>query len=272
MPERPLNQLRGSGWGPGTRATVNGSRGAPRSGFPSECPPHHQPPRESVLLDIFGVDGKVGADGHLGDANLIAAGERTLNHALGKSRVEFRYYQVPLVETLPLPDESQHLVICSEVVEHLEAPQHLLRELSRILKPGGFLMLTTDNSPNFLQRVRRIPVRLRGKYRETYTPPSKESVTETTFSWQGREYHILGHINLQPTRHWEQLCRQTGFEVAAYGTYESIRRGGGSKSPLALAAYFAFAALVYYLIPRRVGRFFGDTTALLLRKPADPAH
>ena len=86
------------------------------------------------------------------------------------------------------------------------------------------------------------------------------------FTWNGREYPIFGHINLNPTRCWEKLCIRAGFELGAYGTYESIRRGGGSKSPLALAGYFALGALVYYLLPRKVGRFFGDTTALLLRK------
>ena len=203
-----------------------------------------------------------------GDEQLIAAGEKTLKTALSRSRVAFSYYHCPLVESLPLPEASQDLAICSEVVEHLEAPENLLREISRILKPGGFLILTTDNSPSFLQHLRRIPVLLRGRYRESYTRPSKESVTEGTFQWKGREYPIYGHVNLNPTRHWEKLCRQTGFEVASYGTYESIRRGGGSKSPLVLAAYFAWGALVYYLMPRSVGRFFGDTTALLLRKPA----
>jgi len=40
----------------------------------------------------------------------------------------------------------------------------------------------------------------------------------------------------------------------------------GGNYPLALAAYFALGALVYYLLPRNIGRFFGDSTALLLRK------
>ena len=202
-----------------------------------------------------------------GDQELIARGEKTLQTALRDSRVEFSYHHSPLVESLPLAAASQDLTICSEVVEHLEAPESLLRELFRILKPGGFLILTTDNSPSFLQHLRRIPVLLRGRYREAYTRPSKESVIEGTFTWRGREYPIYGHLNLNPTRHWEKLSAQAGFAVASYGTYESLRRGGGSKSPLVLASYFGLGALVYYLMPRRLGRFFGDTTALLLRKP-----
>jgi SAM-dependent methyltransferase len=201
-----------------------------------------------------------------GDQNLIAEGQRILQKTLASARVDFQYYRHPLVERLPLQEESHHLVICSEVVEHLEEPEKLLAELFRILRPGGFLILTTDNSPNIPQRLRRFPVWLSGQYRRNYTRPAKESETAGNLSWNGREYPIFGHINLNPTRHWERLCNGAGFELAEYGTYESIRRGGGSKSPLALGGYFTLGAMIYGLMPRRIGRFFGDTTALLLRK------
>jgi 2-polyprenyl-3-methyl-5-hydroxy-6-metoxy-1,4-benzoquinol methylase len=202
-----------------------------------------------------------------GDQKLISAGERTLKNALATASVEFKYYRHPLVEDFPLRDRSQHLVICSEVVEHLEEPARLLREVFRIFRPGAFFMLTTDNSPNLPQLIKRIPAWLSGKYRQIYARPLKESTAEVSMSWNAQEYPIFGHINLNPTRHWERLCAREGFELAEYGTYESLRRGGGSKSPLALAAYFTFGALVYGFLPRSIGRFFGDTTALLLRKP-----
>jgi 2-polyprenyl-3-methyl-5-hydroxy-6-metoxy-1,4-benzoquinol methylase len=204
-----------------------------------------------------------------GDQKLIAGGQRILEKTLASTRVDFEYYHHPLVETLPLQEQSQHLVICSEVVEHLEAPERLLRELFRILRPGGFLVLTTDNSPNLLQLLRRIPVWLSGKYGRNYARPNKEAETTGKVVWNSQEYAIFGHINLNPTRHWERLCIGAGFELAGYGTYESIRRGGGSKSPLALVGYFTLGAVVYYLMPRRIGRFFGDTTALLLRKQSN---
>ena len=201
-----------------------------------------------------------------GDEKLINEAKRTLKHVLAASEVDFQYYRYPLVEGLPLRDETQHLAICSEVVEHLQEPAELLQEVLRVLKPGGFLILTTDNSPSLLQRIKRIPVYLRGKYEKIYARPAPNSAVVTTLQWNGREYPIFGHINLNPTRYWEKLSEDIGFEIAAFGTYESIRRGGGSKSPVALAGYFALGALVH-LMPRRLGRFFGDTTALLLRKP-----
>ena len=201
-----------------------------------------------------------------GERAAMAAAEHMLKATVSLSQVHFCYHHHPLVERLPLPDASQHVVICSEVLEHLEEPEKLLFEIFRILKPGGFFLLTTDNSPSFLQYLRRLPVWFRGRYRQVYARPCKESEVVGTISWNGREYPIFGHINLNSTRQWEAWSTQAGFELASYGTYESIRRGGGSQTPLALAGYFLMGALVYYCLPRSFGRFFGDTAALLLKK------
>jgi 2-polyprenyl-3-methyl-5-hydroxy-6-metoxy-1,4-benzoquinol methylase len=201
-----------------------------------------------------------------GDENLIAEGERIWKNVVTASEVGFQYYCHPLVEALPLEDESQHLAICSEVVEHLQEPAMLLQEMFRKLKPGGFLILTTDNSPSLLQRIRRIPVWLRGRYREVYCRESTTSEVVAAVRWNAQEYPIFGHINLNCTRHWEKISKGTGFKIASYGTYESIRRGGGTQSPFLLAGYFVLGAMVYHLMPRSLGRYFGDTTALLLRK------
>ena len=41
-----------------------------------------------------------------------------------------------------LEDESCDTILCSEVLEHLERPSEAIREMRRILKPGGHLVLT----------------------------------------------------------------------------------------------------------------------------------
>jgi len=43
-------------------------------------------------------------------------------------------------------------VCCLEVVEHLENPWNLLREIHAILRPGGYLLLSTPNTTSFLSR------------------------------------------------------------------------------------------------------------------------
>jgi SAM-dependent methyltransferase len=110
-----------------------------------------------------------------GDRKLIAGGQRILEETLASALVDFEYYHHPLVEILPLQEGSHNLVICSEVVEHLEEPEKLLGELFGILRPWGFLILTTDNSPNVLQWLKRVPVWLSGKYSRNYARPAKES-------------------------------------------------------------------------------------------------
>lgn len=44
---------------------------------------------------------------------------------------------------LPFPDASYEVVICSEVLEHVKDPAQVLRELRRVLVPGGLLLLST---------------------------------------------------------------------------------------------------------------------------------
>jgi SAM-dependent methyltransferase len=46
-------------------------------------------------------------------------------------------------ERFPLSDDIADLVLCTEVLEHTKDPKHVLRELYRILKPGGTIILTT---------------------------------------------------------------------------------------------------------------------------------
>jgi SAM-dependent methyltransferase len=57
-------------------------------------------------------------------------------------------------ENLPFPDASFDLVTCTEVIEHLEHYRRTLRDMHRVLKPGGTLVLTTPNILNLKSRIR----------------------------------------------------------------------------------------------------------------------
>ena len=48
-------------------------------------------------------------------------------------------------DALPFPDEYADVVLFVEVIEHLNAPMKIISEISRILKKGGMVFVTTPN-------------------------------------------------------------------------------------------------------------------------------
>lgn len=201
-----------------------------------------------------------------GNEDYMRAGKYMLKSIPASYPIVFEYRACALIEPLPVADAAADLVICSEVVEHLVAPAELFADIARILAPGALLVLTTDNSPSALQYLRRIPVWLRGRYRELYRRPTPAEATYGSFELNGKRYDLYGHIGLNPTRHWERLGAGAGLKLRAFGTYESVRRGGGSGKPAAMAFYFVLGWL-NSLLPARLARFFGDSTILLFEHP-----
>ena len=43
---------------------------------------------------------------------------------------------------IPVPDKSYDAILCTEVIEHIPDPISAIQEMSRILKPGGVLLIT----------------------------------------------------------------------------------------------------------------------------------
>ena len=54
---------------------------------------------------------------------------------------------------LPFPDGSFDLAICTEVLEHLFAPQRALAEIRRVLRPGGRVIVTVPNLAHWRNRL-----------------------------------------------------------------------------------------------------------------------
>jgi len=53
------------------------------------------------------------------------------------------------IETFPFRPNTFDVVLLGEVIEHVAYPERLLRDLARLLAPGGVLVLTTPNGERF---------------------------------------------------------------------------------------------------------------------------
>jgi len=59
-------------------------------------------------------------------------------------------------ERLPFVDESFDLIVCLWVLEHMQDPAATLREVHRVLRPGGHFVFLTPNMRNPLMLANRI--------------------------------------------------------------------------------------------------------------------
>jgi ubiquinone/menaquinone biosynthesis C-methylase UbiE len=112
----------------------------------------------------------------------IDISERILETARARTDAELRQANL---ESIPFADGEFDLVLCSQVIEHvLDAPA-AARELARVLRPDGVLVISTDNARNVVSKVLNAPrtvlVRLlglrgrRGRIESPATPYLGES-------------------------------------------------------------------------------------------------
>jgi SAM-dependent methyltransferase len=141
-----------------------------------------------VLLDC-GISSVVGAD-------LSAAAVRRYVDVLGRPAVRVD------ATALPFGDASFDMVISDDVVEHLVDTDEYAREIHRVLRPGGWLMLSTPNLAAWFNRIA-----LLGGVQPAFTEVSFERV----FGRPGAD--IVGHLRLFTSRATVQFLEHHRFEV-----------------------------------------------------------
>ncbi len=96
-----------------------------------------------------------------------------------------QFFQLSAQDMHPLEDASFQIVVAKHVVEHLPEPDRALEEFSRLLSPGGLLLLATPNLDS--------PMRERKKER-----------------WIG--YQDPTHVSLRAPAEWLEGLRAVGIQ------------------------------------------------------------
>jgi 2-polyprenyl-3-methyl-5-hydroxy-6-metoxy-1,4-benzoquinol methylase len=91
--------------------------------------------------------------------------------------VEFVQADLDVVP-LPLPDASADVVTAVETIEHLENPRAFCRELSRIVRPGGWIVVTTPNQLSVLSLLTLIGKQRFSAFQDAAYPAHRTALLE----------------------------------------------------------------------------------------------
>jgi SAM-dependent methyltransferase len=117
-------------------------------------------------------------------------------------------------EELPLAGESLDAVVCCSVLEHVREPAAVLREIARVLRPGGWLYLGVPNALSFQER----------HYKVFLPPRTPRALARAWLRLRGRDPGFLDTLRETTPRRVEGMLRQAGLEIVESPVERRLRR------------------------------------------------
>ncbi|OLE54042.1 MAG: hypothetical protein AUG51_10435 [Acidobacteria bacterium 13_1_20CM_3_53_8] len=111
------------------------------------------------------------------------------------------------INQVPLRENSADVAVAVEVIEHLENPRAFMRELARIIKPGGLIIITTPNQLSLLSLLSLLIKRQFVAFQDVHYPAHITALLETDLKRIALEcglvdlkiaYSLQGRIVLTP--------------------------------------------------------------------------
>lgn len=144
--------------------------------------------------------------------------------------------------------EKFDLIVAIEILEHLHDPRHFIRNCLQLLKPNGFLLLSSPNTESWLSRIRFL--------------------RDGNFLWfEESDYELYGHVT--PIFSWQvrQICGELGAELVRVTNTDNEflrkRLGQSVKELLTNKAFYLRA-----LYPLMKGRRDGEINIYLIKQAA----
>lgn len=178
-----------------------------------------------IYLDIGCYDGKktMGRARRIGTKNIKGIDLPTIGARIARKRgVEVVY--ADLDKKWPLKSNSIDCITATEVIEHMADTDNFLTEVTRVLKPGGTVIITTDN----LAGYHNIFALILGN--QPYTGPFLSRIYPIGHRPFAKYYtnksysQMRPHLNVMTARALRQLLTYYGFEI--------VNQGGAGMYPL----------------------------------------
>lgn len=106
---------------------------------------------------------------------------------------------------IPFAPNSFEAVLALEMIEHVADPGFFLKEAKRVLRAGGWAIVTTPNPGSLGARLKKRRPEWRGR-------PQAERMRE----WHG--WRDDSHISVMSMAQWRALFRDAGLEIQKAGT------------------------------------------------------
>lgn len=149
------------------------------------------PERKSVILDVGCGSGVFSQ--RMSNLGHTVKGIDISKEAIMKYKKRgLEGYVVDIDKGFGLKDNSFDIVWCSDLIEHIYSPEFLIKEIRRVLKKGGVLLLSTPNSAYFIFRI----LHLLGKTCSEIQHPL--------------------HLHFFSKKSLKKLIEKSGFEVQRY--------------------------------------------------------
>ncbi|MGI8425185.1 MAG: class I SAM-dependent methyltransferase [Actinomycetota bacterium] len=103
-------------------------------------------------------------------------------------------FMVSDIQNIPFPDQTFDVVVSCETVEHVTNPSMAVRELARVLKPGGRLLLTAPNYFGVMGLLRAYRVLVGRPFTESGQPLINLTFAQRTRFWIRRSGLVLRHF------------------------------------------------------------------------------
>jgi len=114
-----------------------------------------------------------------------------------------RFSQHDVIRPLPFPDAYFDHVFSVEGIEHFESPWTFVRELCRVLKPGGWLLLTTPNTFSVDARLKYLLSGYFPRFRPLMQEPNKvmdqpvdDAHVAPIYFWQLNYFLLQGGVDI----------------------------------------------------------------------------